>query len=361
MDVFDRQAAALMLPQTYPLKVRRIRCVPTHMAVVFLTERHAWKIRRPLAHGRMNFQTHAARLLDATREWRIDARFAPGVCLGISMLRAHGDRWVLGSPSPVLDRTLTPDDGEPVICMRRLPASGLLDHQIRARQDNMGGVLACMDAMCRRHLTRHRYDYSIDVRINRYRCEIHQNVLALRAPAYQQSGVRLTTLHGLALAAIDRHRSRIARRVREGAIRDGHGDLRPEHVCLAGAWARRHGPLFIDGLEFDEDLRALDVMEELAGLAVECEFLGSAEIQSRMCETWAQRHPEASPGLWQLFAGQRALMRSLHAAWHLDPLQSDNHSAATALTADQITRWQQRCTRWLGLAESHLRAAMLQD
>ncbi|MEN9420417.1 MAG: hypothetical protein RI988_4038, partial [Pseudomonadota bacterium] len=76
--------------------------------------------------------------------------------------------------------------------------------------------------------------------------------------------------------ALDEAGPVLGARVDAGCIVDGHGDLRPEHVCL------RARPLVIDALEFNAALRAVDPLDELVGLALECERLGAPWIGPRL-------------------------------------------------------------------------------
>ncbi len=55
---------------------------------------------------------------------------------------------------------------------------------------------------------------------------------------------------------------------------EGHGDLRPEHVCLLDR------PVVFDGVEFSLPLRCSDVISELAFLAMECDFLSAHSLES---------------------------------------------------------------------------------
>jgi predicted kinase len=89
--------------------------------------------------------------------------------------------------------------------------------------------------------------------------------------------------HGLPLALYQRVRSSqlqylalrpgiFAGRIQSGRVCEGHGDLRPEHVCLEDP------PVVFDCVEFSLAFRAADVASELAFLAMECEFLEAPEL-----------------------------------------------------------------------------------
>jgi aminoglycoside phosphotransferase family enzyme len=75
-----------------------------------------------------------------------------------------------------------------------------------------------------------------------------------------------------AMAGLDAHRDEVEARVRSGRVVDGHGDLRPEHVCLTD-------PVVVfDRVEFSAAIRAVDPFAEIDHLSVECERLGAPAI-----------------------------------------------------------------------------------
>lgn len=345
MDVFSAQVAAMMRPETYPIRVRRVTMRPTHMAIVFLTERHVWKLRRPVQRELMDFRTSVARWQDALNEWRLDSHFAPGVCLGLAELTADPVRqsgWsIRWASSEHTDFSMPPWRGyEGVLCMRRLPASGMLDQLTKTQRLNSALIRDCVKTLAERLASRTHFEMDPVGLLNHHRRASTLVLDRLRDPVYAQSPRLLDRIEAMLPAALDRHRIALARRADTGCIRDGHGDLRPEHVCVQGAWVRQHGPVFIDALEFDAALRRLDTLDEIAGLAVSCEFLGSAWAHRQLRLAWQAQDPLASGGLWSLAAGRHALKRALHAAWHLD----------SPCSASQMQVWRQRSSVWLHLA-----------
>jgi hypothetical protein len=106
----------------------------------------------------------------------------------------------------------------------------------------------------------------------------HRELLSGRAlPAYWRGPEHLPAgaeaVVGRLEAAIDRHTALLAARAARPV--EGHGDLRPEHVCLLDP------PVVIDALEFNAALRRLDPWDEIAFLAMECEMAAGAGVLAR--------------------------------------------------------------------------------
>jgi aminoglycoside phosphotransferase family enzyme len=90
--------------------------------------------------------------------------------------------------------------------------------------------------------------------------------------AYSLPHNLIQSVVGAALGCLEQHVKRFDDRIRMRKIIEGHGDLRPEHICLESQ------PVIIDCLEFNRDLRILDSASELSFLTLECERLGAPEV-----------------------------------------------------------------------------------
>jgi aminoglycoside phosphotransferase family enzyme len=104
----------------------------------------------------------------------------------------------------------------------------------------------------------------------------------------------------------------LERRVRERRLLDGHGDLRPEHICL-GEPVR-----IIDCIEFNSRLRAVDPFDEIAFLGLECERLGAAWIGDYIERRMKRMLQDGSTDeLFLFYRCHRATLRARLAIAHL--------------------------------------------
>jgi aminoglycoside phosphotransferase family enzyme len=111
------------------------------------------------------------------------------------------------------------------------------------------------------------------------------------------------------LAAV---RGELEQRVRDGRIVDGHGDLRPEHVCLVDP------PVVIDCLEFSERLRMIDPFDELVYLGLECAVIGAPAIRGDVIERCAAGLGDRpSVGVLRFYEAYRAFLRARQSLAHL--------------------------------------------
>jgi predicted kinase len=97
----------------------------------------------------------------------------------------------------------------------------------------------------------------------------------------------------------------IAKRVDAGRIVDGHGDLRPEHIFLDDR------PVVIDCIEFSDELRTVDIADELSFLAMECRRLGDGQVGETVLSQYQRVCKDEVPkSLLAFYGGYRAFVRA---------------------------------------------------
>jgi uncharacterized protein len=285
-----------------------IELIETHMSWVVLDAREAWKLKKPVAYPPFfDCRTLQARERDARAELRVNRRLAPDIYLGI--LAVQRDRGQLR----LLGESALPAPGETVdwvVRMQRLPAQRMLDRMILDRRLDAAQVDALALALA--HFYQHTPPLKIDpeAHLQRFRSEQARNRQVLADPRFAlvEAAPALDRLDAL----LERDAELLRQRVRQGRIVDGHGDLRPEHVCLVDP------PVVIDGLAFNDELRRVDAFEELVALGLECEILGAAWVTPLLLERCTERLDDApDAALLQLYRASRALLRARLAVAHL--------------------------------------------
>jgi len=324
------KVAFLSNPGNYPEKPAAVEVVQTHMSCVFLTDKHAYKLKKPVRYDFLDFSTLEARRVDCEEELRLNRRLARDVYIDVvPLVLTRDDGLALGGAGEVVDW---------LIKMRRLPAQLLLDRAIRdgnvCRDDVRRFALALADFYRRSEpVAMDPGEYR-----DRFRIDILANQRALAAPEYGLAPALVQSVTAGLLAVLEKEASSFDRRVTGRRILEGHGDLRPEHVCLGAE------PLFIDCLEFNSRWRMLDPADELSYLAMECEFAGAPWIGEVVLDTYRETTGDDPPArLLGFYKGYRAEVRAKLAAWHLkDHLDP----------ADQ-GKWIARAARYLELANRH--------
>ena len=322
----EARVAVLRDPESYPEKPVRVDAVETHMSWVFLTDRYAYKLKKPVRYDFLDFSTLALRRHNCEEEVRLNRRLAPDVYLGTLplMVDASGCMRLGGEGKPV----------EWLVRMRRLPAARMLDALIRqhalqeADVDNLALLLAEFYRACP-PVALGAEEYRAGLR-----AAIELNRAELSPPAYDLPRDLIETVHDAQADFLCRHAALIDARVAAGKIVEGHGDLRPEHICLLAP------PVVIDCLEFSRRLRLVDPVDELAFLAMECERLEAPRVGERLLHTYAQvTHDQPAAALVSFYKSFRAGLRARFAIAHLRELD-----------ASEWPKWRQSAGDYLRLS-----------
>jgi uncharacterized protein len=286
-----------------------IEMIETHMSWVFLVGEQVLKLKKPVRYPFLDFSTTAAREAACREEVRLNARLAPGVYRGLMVLQWRAGRLSVVPESQADLQAATLDW---LVWMRRLPAARMLDRVIACgtlKADEIDAVADLLATFFREGTVVPIDGTQYTLRFQREQA-ISREVL-LR-PQFRLDGAT----HALDRldAALQRHGGLLAQRAAGGHIVDGHGDLRPEHICLSTP------PVVVDRLEFNAHLRQTDPLDELAFLALECDLAGAPWVGPRLLKRCAGALGEPAPTLWPLYTAYRALLRARLAMAHLlDP------------------------------------------
>ena len=332
--------AFLSRPASYPDHPARVAIIETHFSWIFLTDRYAYKLKKPVRGEGFDFRNVGARRRNALAELRLNRRLADRVYLGVvPLLRTTPGRLALDGCGIAVDW---------LVKMVRLDPAQMLDRRLAERQWRHGDIepiarhlAAFYAAAARAPVTPPRF-------FAQARHEIDSTIAALSSTAEAGLLGAARPIAARLAAFLVRRAGLFRRRLRERRLIDGHGDLRPEHIYVNGT------PRIIDCLEFRDDLRHVDPVSELAYLALECRRLGGPPIGPTLLRRYRERTGDAPPGdLFRFYAALNALIRARIAVRHLaepgghQPEELRRRAAAylaiAAAESRLLSRRQQRC------------------
>lgn len=268
--------AAMLRPETYPRPPAAVELVQTHISFVFLAGSEVYKIKKPVRFSFLDFSTLALRRQMCHEEVRLNRRLAAEMYLGVVAIcpTTHGYR-------------LGPEDDpaavEYAVHMRRLPSERMLDSLL-----GRGAVSPDMiDQIARRLASFHRHaDAGPEVTANGDPAAVwgilQDNFSAVR-PVRDNTIAAADddAIQSFAHDFLGRNEVLFRRRQEQGRIRECHGDLHADNICLAPE------PVIFDCIEFSSRFRYCDTASEIAFLAMELDFFGRPELAARLVSEYA--------------------------------------------------------------------------
>ncbi|GGX79664.1 hypothetical protein GCM10010510_25890 [Streptomyces anandii JCM 4720] len=269
----------------------RAEVCETHTAILFFAGDRAYKLKKPVDPGFLDYTTVTARRAACEREIALNRRFAPDVYLGVGELRSPGAQ-----------------EAEPLVVMRRMPADRRLSRLVRHGAD----VDDVLRAVARRLAAWH-------AKAPRGRHVDEQGTRDALSSRWEASFAQVRSLaaEGLVADTVPETERLVRRylagrkplfdaRIGQGRVVDGHGDLLAEDIfCLDD------GPRVLDCLEFDDALRYVDGLDDAAFLAMDLEQLGAREAAAYFLARYSEYSGDPAPSsLWHHYIAYRAFVRA---------------------------------------------------
>lgn len=283
----DHMRAAPALSRVAPYTEVR----ETHSAVVFLVGERAFKLKKPVDLGFLDFSSPTKRLRAIQSELELNRRLSPDVYLGISDLND-----VDGKPL------------EHLLVMHRMPAARRLAHLVRTdtwTPSDLEDLARTMAEFHARATTSPEIDRSgsRDAVADRWESNIVEARPWVGSLLDTEVYADVCTLAQRYLAGRE---ALFEERVRQGAVVDGHGDLLAEDIFMLP-----DGPRVLDCLDFDDRLRYLDRIDDVACLVMDLEHLGSETAGQAFLDAYLRASADDPPvSLVHHYVAYRAFMRA---------------------------------------------------
>jgi aminoglycoside phosphotransferase family enzyme/predicted kinase len=275
------------------------RVLETHISYVLLTGAHAYKIKKAVEFAFVDYRTLEARRVFCEREVKLNRRLAPALYVDVVRITGTEQAPVLDGEGPAI---------EYAVKMREFPqhalASALLEHGELGAAD--------IDALAKTVADFHQ---AIDVAApidghgtpaGILRLAL-QNVAEIDWLAGTASGRhQVAELRGWTEREYWLRHDVLQRRLERGFVRECHGDL---HL---GNIARVDGELVVfDGIEFNDELRWIDTMSEIAFTVMDLEHRGRADLAHRFQNAYLEHTGDyAGLGVLSFYLVYRALVRA---------------------------------------------------
>ena len=294
----------LLDPEAYAHPVEDIVHLQTHISSILLTGPRAYKLKKPVDFGFLNFSTLELRELNCRREVALNGRLAPEVYLGVEPVRFDGTRFSIGN-----------GDG------------AIVDWAVVMEQldDELLGV----GVLERGHLTREMLDELVDILVPFYQgarrgsdVDAYGTIEAIKFNT-DENFVQTESYIGKLISRdrfehiqhwtdkfyVDR-KDLFERRILEGRIRECHGDLHLDNIFFC------HPPVVFDCIEFNDRLACGDVAMDIGFLAMDLDARGRSDLSQYFVDRFvAASGDDDLRELLDFYKAYRAYVRAKVAAF----------------------------------------------
>jgi aminoglycoside phosphotransferase family enzyme len=322
VSVLPPTIEALLKPQAYPHRPQKIELVQTQMSFVFLTGEYVYKVKKPVNLGYLDYTTLEKRHFFCRQELELNRRLCPDVYLAVvSIVEENGGFRIEGQGKAI----------EYAVKMMQLPQDRIMDVLLLKGQLTRDMVARVAERLADFHQKAETNpDIAAFGRLDVIRHNCDENF------AQTEKYIGLTIfrakygrIRGYTDDFIASNADLFEKRVREGRIRDCHGDLHAAHVCFTDDIC------IYDCIEFNDRFRYCDVASEIAFLAMDLDHHRQPDLSQHLVDTYVGlSHDEELLSLLDFYKCYRAYVRGKVESFKLDdPLISRSENAKASESA----------------------------
>jgi hypothetical protein len=267
---------ALMKPDAYDEEVDKVELKETHISWVFLTGRHAYKVKKPVNFEFLDFTTLEKRRYYCEEEIRVNKPLCGDMYLGVVPI-TKAEKIRIGGEGEVI---------EYAVKMRELPQEAIMEHLLRKGEVGEGEIETIAELLADFH-AKARTGPGVD----EYGSveQITKNWVQNFEQTREMRGRLVDTLvydfiEKNVMSYIERNREMLEDRVARGWIRECHGDVHSGNIFI------HEGRVYIfDAIEFNPAFSCSDVVAEVAFLAMDLEYHNKQELARYFIKCYSQR------------------------------------------------------------------------
>lgn len=302
----NRLIEDLNKPGALPDPTGNVSVVQTHISVVFVADEFVYKIKKPVNFGFLDFSTLDKRKYYCHQELELNRRLSTGVYLDVVPVTFDGTRHHLGGNGEIVDYAVK---------MKKIREENLMKSLFRRGMLTDEHLEKVADLLARFHSTAAggdeiaRFGTAAAFKVN-----TDENFMQIEP--YVGKSIDKVTFSGLkeyTQRFYSDHEGLFDARIAMGKIRDCHGDLHMEHICLGDPVA------VIDCIEFNERFRYSDTLADFAFLLMDLEYHGGAAQAERLWGFYrTQAETEKVEDLLTFYKVYRAVVRGKVIGFQLD-------------------------------------------
>lgn len=318
MDISSLKKA-LLNPELYLDHPQAIGICETHISLVFLTGNYAYKVKKPVNFGFLDFTSIEKRKYYCEQEVTLNRRLAPTLYLGVIRITEEDNRIVLDGKGRAI---------EYAVKMKQIPEELLMNRLLEKKEVTSGMIEAISEKLVRFYSTAETNDriksFAKPERVKQDTDENFEQTekyidVTIPGDVYQEVKEKTNQFY--------KTKERVFyQRIKEGRIRDCHGDLRLEHIF----WGEDIS--IFDCIEFNERFRYTDVAADIAFLAMDLDYHSREDLSEHLIQAYiGESGDHEIMEILDFYRCYRAYVRGKVESFRLDDLNIPEEEKKEAL------------------------------
>jgi len=290
---------SLLNPEAYAHPVESIEVIETHISWVILTGPFAYKIKKPIKLGFLDFRELSSRLFYCEEEVRLNRPWAPDVYLDVVPISMQAGRPIVGGDGTAI---------EYAVRMRQFNQDKRLDAELAANKLSDGDMDELADSIARQHQSANVIEPDgRDEKLSHIKCDMWDNLDAFEGVLAAE---KLRALRQWTGRQLDRLDPVLQKRIDDGFVRECHGDLHLSNLVRLPT-----GITAFDCIEFSPEFRNIDVMCDIAFLVMDLVSRRRSDLAYRFLNRYLELTGDyGSMEIFSLYFVYRYLVRAKVAA-----------------------------------------------
>ena len=287
----------LLKPESYPERPGHVTHIETHISHVFVCDTFVYKIKKPVNFGFLDFSSLKKRHHYCNKELILNSRLAKDIYLSVVPIYEADNHYsfIENKKRPV----------EYAVKMKKIPMECLLFNLIADGKplyrdlEEVGRSLA----LFHRTIRPYRGKKFGGIEVIRAAClENFNQIKPFRGITIDDHTYETITVYTRDF--FENNGRLFGRRKRDGFIREGHGDLHCQHICL------ERPPIIFDCIEFNDSFRIIDIIQDIAFLFMDLEYRGRFDLTPCLLTSYFAVWKETiNEDLLQFYKVYRAVVR----------------------------------------------------
>lgn len=263
---------------SFPFEVKDLRVVQTHISYIFITDTFVYKVKKPVNFGFLDYTTLEKRRHFCEKEVILNKRLCPDLYLGVVSIVEENGKYKFEGEGKVV---------EYAVKMLRLPEEGMMIELLKNQElkvAHLDLIVSALVPFYKTAETGEKINQYGDIEVIRFNTEENfEQTKDFVGTAISED--KYLWIVDYTRNFIRENKKLFEKRIKDGYIRDGHGDLYSANICFDNL----KKVYIFDCIEFNERFRCGDVCSDIAFLAMDLDFHRFKDLSNYFIEEYIKK------------------------------------------------------------------------